>query len=325
MLKRTKICIAGLAAVMAILIGIGTMTVPVQATPAPAPIAPRPTVPPPMIPQPTAPPVQAAPVQEPAEEEGQEDQVWLDENTYVLRSQIINRLSQQRVPFAVGNQAGPDLGIRTTRPLYQQATDWEPPTRNGVFMGHVLGRDVLVERAIGYMEGIFNVNYRTMTAEQWVDSWFGYIVNRYASPQDEINWRYQEWIDIFNEQIVPQRLIMNTIFVTDESLVYILPEHESRINNVGESINNTPWAVRGTIFFRFDSIDGDSRDFFWDTGYRVGNWYWFDMEVRFGVDDRAPGNYVALTNPSRTFTLNLDGSRLTTTSRPQPLSMMPRD
>ena len=102
---------------------------------------------------------------------------------------------------------------------------------------------------------------------------------------------------------------MNAVFVTDESLVYQIHSSINRYTFWGEPHRDAPWGVRGTLFFMFESTPSAGTTRFWaPLNYQVGQWYWEDVEIRFGMNMHAPGNRIEATvQPGTVFWLYSDG------------------
>ena len=131
------------------------------------------------------------------------------------------------------------------------------------------------------------------------------------------------------QAIQNQGIIMRAVFIADESLVYQLHSSVAAYDRLGNPHRSTPYAVRGTLFYMFESIPATGTSGFWTpNNYQVGQWYWHDVEVRFGINERTLDNsLVATTMPSRQFWLYSNGVPMDQSVHRefvQPLSVLPR-
>lgn len=247
-----------------------------------------------------------------------DDLIWLDRTNSVSRSQIVDRLSQQQVEHSTIKDA--------TRTVAEQAKAYTVPEKilDGTSGKDVAGRDVLVQRATGFMESLYNINYRADTADKVVNTFLAYSSPN--TPNVEA-WR-ELGVNAF-KAAQDQQLIMKSVFVADESLVYELGIKSATYDRNG-GYNGPPaeWGVRGTLFYQFESNSGGD---YWENpvsgyNYEMGQWYWYDVEVRFNYFEGYPdGKVIAATDSFMTVVLNPDGTQVKDQSNSivQPLSILP--
>ena len=210
--------------------------------------------------------------------------IWLDEYTSVNRLAIIERLAEQQV---IHNRTG-----QTTRTIREQNRDWSVDLNDPRYP--MIRPNALVQRAEGFMQNVYNIDYRTMTAQQFVGGYFEYLMNTtFMNAADVTNIRGIHEGPIF-DTIKNQQLVMNSVFVTDASLTYMIANSQARLNNMGNVVSHqSNFAVRGTLIYQFESeirsnTLEDSGDFWTAHAYQPGEWYFIDIEIRFMIPNYMP-------------------------------------
>jgi hypothetical protein len=198
------------------------------------------------------------------------DRIYLDDNTWVSRSALVDRIGRQQTYHMNPDPWGLDIHttVANATPIYQGMAQ---SVRNAV-----QSEDNLKQLATQFIEGLYTVDHRTINT-----AWF--------NPIAPILWTGSTVGDVpadlwFNttgaDRIRDQQLTMTTRFIPTH--VYQLPAHAAVSETNPDNI--VPLAIRGTMFYQINNTNNTNQ--WWSTTGRtyVPNvWYQTDIEIRFGI------------------------------------------
>lgn len=204
----------------------------------------------------------------------------LDGKTSVVLEDVIAHIGAQEV---TNNAAVSFTGHNDIVPLKSLADNYEP------FDPAVVGADILYTSAKGFVEARYTVDYQTTTIDDYWGAIFPHFNNSYRAGNGETGIQStQSYLDSINSQ----KIKMTAIFVSDPSLVYTVNAEVAKLNTAGIShaTDLSPWAVRGTMYYKLDSFQQGDSGFWYGNDEELGKWYAADLEVRFGINEKVDRN-----------------------------------
>jgi hypothetical protein len=223
---------------------------------------------------------------------GGDELIWLDENTPVNKPVLLYRLLKQNLDVFDVTPSLEDL-IRIL-PIDETKVD-----RNYVF-----------NTAKSYIEDLYNINYQTVTpaeVDAVVSKYYTERINKVLDRIDadwEAGFGDRVYDHISYEEVQKQQLIMETVFVSDESFMYSPPpaiptKRAGTFSPItGTRGPNSSVRLRGTMFYKFTSNNNQGK--YWNNvgSYVMGEWYWSDIALDFYEEINPIGEVVTVINAS---------------------------
>lgn len=205
--------------------------------------------------------------------------IQLDGKTSVILEDVIAHIGNQKVPTnktTVFNES--DIMV----PIRELAKDYKP------YDPSIVGADILYNTAKSFIEAWYNVDYTTVTADDWWSRIYPHFNNSWRSGTGLTG---QQFIGNELNRATSQKIKMSSIFVSDPSLVYTVNENVADINVAGQkNSGHTPWSVRGVLYYKFEPgcNNGKTGDQYWDfaDNEQAGKWYQVDVEIHLGINDK---------------------------------------